>query len=102
MNAKTQLLTLDKQLANWWSGIVGDSKFDRMMMLLKAASFEGNPTQEQMHGVQQFIELMQTITDAEAAPTKFASSGLLHSLELPDRTLKPEPPKVSPTKPAKK
>lgn len=88
MTSKEQLLSLDKPLAAWWSTIVGDSKFDRMMMILKADSFEASPTPEQMIGVSKFIASMSSIIYADEPPTQYVSSGLIHDTEPKSRSLK--------------
>ena len=89
MNSK-ELLLSDEALKNWWSGIVGDVKFDKMMLILKAATFEGSPSPEQTAGITKFIESMLSIANKDAAPVAFSQPGLKHNLEPKSRTLKPK------------
>jgi hypothetical protein len=93
MNAK-EMLFKDEKLKDWWSSIVGDSRFDRMMLLLKADTFEASPSPEQMNGITRFISAMENIVNAEAKPTSYAQPGLTHDLE-PHRRIAtpPEKPK---------
>ena len=86
MNAKT-ILSQDKKLLAWWSSVVGDSRFDQIMLILKADSFEASPAPEQMTGVTNFISSMSTIIDSEAAPTAYASPGLSHDLDIKRRVV---------------
>jgi len=100
MDAK-QLLAKNEALSKWWSSVVGDGKFDQVMLILKASTFEGQPTPEQMGGITRFIELMSSITQAGEPPVKFASPGLHHDLDVPRRTVQP-PETNQPEKPKKK
>lgn len=94
MNAK-ELLKSDQPLCKWWSSIVGDSKFDRMMLILKADSFERNPSPEQQSGITQFIAGMESIVNPDEPQADYAAPGLNHNLDTVRKTVEPEKPKPS-------
>jgi hypothetical protein len=84
MNAK-QLLVKNEPLSKWWSSIVGDSRFDQVMLILKADSFEGSPSPEQLSGITQFIASMSSIINAEEPPTLYARPGLNYETDTPKK-----------------
>lgn len=86
MNSK-ELLIADKELCSWWSSIVGDVRFDKMVMILKSSTFDGTPTPEQADGINKFIMSMTTIANPDAKPIDFPIPGLHHDLEKPRRTV---------------
>jgi hypothetical protein len=94
MDSKTQFLS-DKKLLQWWTGVVEDARFNQVMMHLKAATFEGNPTVEQQSGISQFINSMESIVNPDEGPTVYASPGLNHNLEITRKTAEPEKEKPS-------
>ena len=99
MNAKT-LLSKNEPLSKWWSSIVGDGRFDQVMLILKADSFEGSPSPEQLSGISQFIASMSSIVNAEEPPTLYARPGLNYETDPKPRTL--EKPSVAQPKTPKK
>jgi hypothetical protein len=82
-----ELLIADKELCAWWNGIVGDVRFDRMVMILKSSTFDGTPTPEQADGINKFIASMTTIANPDAAPIDFPQPGLQHNLESKRKTI---------------
>lgn len=90
MNAK-ELLSKDKKLLQWWTSVIEDARFDQVMLILKASTFEGNPTPDQQSGITQFIASMESIVNADEGPTVYASPGLIHNLEIPRKTVEQKP-----------
>ena len=90
MDAKT-LLSKDKKLLQWWTSVIEDARFDQVMLILKASTFEGNPTVDQQSGITQFISSMENIVNADEPPTVYASPGLNHNLETVRRHVEPKP-----------
>jgi hypothetical protein len=66
-----------------------------MMMILKADSFEGSPSPDQLSGISQFIAAMSSIVNADEPPTIYARPGLNYSTDPKPRTLE-IPPVVQP------
>ena len=89
MNAKDQFLA-NKQIREWWASVVSNQNFDVVMLHASAVALESLPSAEQRAGVLTFREILQTLGDKEAGPVKFSSPGLIHNLDVPSRTNKPE------------
>jgi hypothetical protein len=70
------------------------------MLILKADSFEGSPSPEQLSGITQFIASMLSIVNAEEPPTLYARPGLNYETDPKPRTL--EKPSVAQPKTPKK
>lgn len=96
-----EILAQNKTLLAWWAGVVGNSNFDQMMLILKSSAFEGSPNPDQISGITRFIDSMSSIINANEPPTTYASSGLKHDLEIHRRTVNPPAPK-QPEQPKKK
>jgi hypothetical protein len=88
MQAKEQFLS-NKQLTGWWSGISQDARFDSVLLHASAVALEAVPSEAERTGVLKLKEILLTLADADAAPVKFTSPGLLHDLEKPRRIAKP-------------
>jgi hypothetical protein len=93
MNAK-EMLAINPPLVAWWSGIIGDPRFDQIMMILRAHSFEATLSPEQQVGVATFIASMENIVNADAPQTVYPKSGLKYDTEPKSRALKPETEKA--------
>jgi hypothetical protein len=89
MTAKDQFLS-NKPLKDWWASVVSNQNFDMVMLHACGVALEILPSAEQRTGVVGFKEILQTLGDNEAGPVKFASPGLIHNLDVPSRTNKPE------------
>lgn len=89
MNAKDQFLS-NKPVKDWWASVVSNQNFDVVMLHASAVALESLPSAEQRAGVLTFREILQTLGDKEAGPVKFSSPGLIHNLDVPSRTNKPE------------
>ena len=71
--------------------MVEDERFNRVVMHLKAVTFDGNPTPDQQSGITQFIDSMENIVNADEPPTVYASPGLNHNLDIPRKHVEPKP-----------
>jgi hypothetical protein len=89
MDAKSQFLA-NKQTRDWWASVVSNQNFDVVLLHASAVALESLPSAEQRAGVLTFREILQTLGDKEAGPVKFSSPGLIHNLDVPSRTNKPE------------
>jgi hypothetical protein len=89
MNAKDQFLS-NKLIKDWWASVVSNQNFDVVLLHASAVALESLPSAEQRAGVLTFREILQTLGDKEAGPVKFSSPGLIHNLDVPSRTNKPE------------
>jgi hypothetical protein len=90
MTAKDQFLS-NKIIKDWWATVVSNQNFDTVMLHASAVALESLPSAEQRTGVLGFRDILQTLGDKEAGPVKFSSPGLIHALDVPSRTNKPEP-----------
>jgi hypothetical protein len=80
----------NKPIRDWWQSVVSNQNFDVVLLHASAVALESLPSAEQRAGVLTFRDILQTLGDKEAGPVKFSSPGLIHNLDVPSRTNKPE------------
>lgn len=60
--------------------------FDKLIAFARAEFSEQSPTREQSEGAKNFINILMSLPDEDAAPIEWVESGLKHDLSIPDRT----------------
>ena len=92
MNSKTSFIQ-NKELAEWWAVISGDSRFDKVVSTLKGMAFEACPSEEQRKGVLFAIEALLTMNQPETDGPDFSRPGIKYDLDSKRRTLEQKPNK---------
>lgn len=85
MNA-SELLRRDKQLVEWWVGVVHNPQFDQVIAFVRAKLSEEPIEREQMLGVNKAIDTIRTISDGDESLQPFPSPGLTHNFDKPTPT----------------
>jgi hypothetical protein len=86
MNAKTLFLQ-NKELAQWWSSVVDNPNYERVMLHASAAVFESTPSAESRSGILQFREMLATMSEADSEAPELPSPKLRHPADLHRRTV---------------
>lgn len=81
MTAKALFLR-NSDLAKYWVTIARDDRFSHVLVFAKSAMMEGNPTKEQIEGVERFCLLLETLADNEEGAGIIPTPGIFHE---PDR-----------------
>lgn len=93
MNTSKEQLLSDKPLCAWWSTVVGDDRFDKVLLHAKGMAFEGKPSPDQIQGIVTFIQTLTTIAESEESAPVYPEPGLSHSLDVKRRTITKSPDK---------
>lgn len=80
MNTRTQFQK-NRDLANYWSGVIGDPKFDQVLTHVRAAVVEYAPSRDELRGVELALHTLATIGEAEPGGFQFPSPGITHEIE---------------------
>lgn len=80
-----------ESLAQWWSSVIDDPRFDLVLTFARAELMELQPSQENMRGAEIAFVTLHSMCQPEPTANEFPSPGLHHDFNVPKNM--PEPPK---------
>lgn len=93
MNSKSQFLA-QQELSKWWSGVVADPRFDRVLLHVSAMAFDSSMTDEQRKGAFLFREELQNLSTPEHVEPRISGPRLDHDFDIKPKTVETPKPKT--------
>ncbi len=93
MNAKSNFLKR-RELTKWWVAVSHDDRFAEVITHARAMMLETVPERVAVAGAEEFIKILENMTEGPENNVPFPSPGIIHNIDTNGPRPNPEPKKA--------